>query len=496
MKLKSLRKKVTFFSFLSLGFMSLLSAQQSPNIIWLMAEDISTDIECYGMPAVKTPNLNKLAEEGVKFNRTYCTNSICSPSRSAMLTGVVQNKINAHHHRSNRLVPLDNHYVPFTKLLRDAGYTCILGNDFVMDNGRKIDANFKHSDHGEWNGKDSFGLFDKYNEIQPDDQPFFAQIQLKVTHRGDWWDEIRNQSDSPVDPDSVVLPPYIADHPIIRLDWAKYLDQIEYMDDEIGRIIADLKGKGVYDNTVIIFIGDNGRCNIRGKGYLFEPGLLVPFIMTWEKGLPSGVVRDDLVSTIDITATILDIAGIEIPEYMDGKSVLHDNFSREYVYSARDLWDEILEKSRSITTRKYKYIKHYRPEVPFDAYQKYLEFYRPAVHVMRKLKWENELNDDELYFFRDHKPVEELYDLSADPFELKNLAADPDYAEIKKDLEKQLIEAEEENHFSEKIYNPKVPASVEIYNWIKYNHEDAYREMINGKEIGFIKYKQMYNNEF
>jgi N-sulfoglucosamine sulfohydrolase len=477
-----------------IGFNLFGYAQERPNIIWLMAEDISTDIECYGMSGVKTPNLNKLAEEGIKFTNAICTNSICSPSRSAMLTGVIQSKINAHHHRSNHDVPLNKPYQPFTKILRDNGYTCILGSNLVMDNGRKIDVNFKHSALGEWNGTDSFGLFDKYDEISKDDQPFFAQIQLKVTHRGDWWDEIRNKSEHPVHPDSVVLPPYMADHPVIRMDWAKYLDQIEYMDKEIGTVISDLKDKGLYDNTVIIFIGDNGRCNIRGKGYLFDSALHIPFILSWKKGLPQGKIKDELISTIDITTTILDIAGIKIPDYMDGKSVLKNNFERDFVYSARDLWDEIMEKSRSITTKEYKYIKHYRPELPFDAYQAYLEFYRPAVHIMRKLKWQGKLNEDEQYFFQNIKPEEELYDISEDPHELKNLAKNPAYKTIKNTLNRTLLKAESEAASLENVYNPVIPTSVEIYNWVKYEHPDAYQEMLNGKEIGFIKYNKLFSN--
>ena len=254
-------------------------AQERPNIIWLMAEDIGPDLECYGMEAVKTPVLNSLAEDGMKFTHCYTTNPICSPSRSAMMTGVMQTKINAQHHPSNRDVPLTEPYKPFTYWLRDAGYTCILGSEFVLGKGRKTDVNFKHEAIGNWDGKTQFGLFDKLDTIKATDQPFFAQIQLLATHRGDWWNEIRAQSTHPVDPAKVKLPPYMADDPTIRLDWAKYLDQMEYIDHEVGVIIRDLKEKGLYENTVIIFIGDNGRCNIKGKGYLFDPGLHLPLIV-------------------------------------------------------------------------------------------------------------------------------------------------------------------------------------------------------------------------
>jgi arylsulfatase A-like enzyme len=405
---------------------------------------------------------------------------------------VFQSKINAQHHRSNRESPLPEPYVPFTKLLRENGYSCILGNNNVRNKGRKIDVNFKHTDLGEWDGKENVGLFDKYDEFTKEDQPFFAQIQLQVTHRGDWWNEIRAQSKEPVNPDDVALPPYMADHPGVRLDWAKYLDQIEYMDSEVGTIIQDLKNKGIYDNTVIIFIGDNGRCNIRGKGYLLDPGLRIPLIMSWPKGIKPRQVRDDLVSAIDITATILDLAGVPIPDYMDGKSFLRPDFSREYVYSARDLWDEVMEKSRCVTTRQYKYIRHDLAEVPYDAHQAYLEFYRPAVHIMRKLKWEGKLDVPQMHFFRNHKPDEELYDLASDPHELNNLAENPSFRDVLEKMRAQLKEAETEATGTTPDYTPVIPEAVEVYDWVKYMHRDAYLEMLDGKEIGFQKYVKLF----
>lgn len=458
-----------------------------------MAEDISTDIECYGMQAVKTPHLNKLAETGLRFTNAFCTNPICSPSRSAMFTGVFQSKVNAQHHRSNHEIPLPEPYEPFTEVLRKNGYTCILGNSNVLNKGRKIDVNFKHTDLGEWDGKENFGLFDKYDEFSKEDQPFFAQIQFQVTHRGDWWDEIRLKSKKQVNPDDVVLPPYMADHAVIRLDWAKYMDQIEYMDSEVGAIVQDLKNKAIYDNTVIFFIGDNGRCNIRGKGYLFDPGLRIPLIMSWPKGIEPEQVRDDLVSSIDITATILDLAGASIPGYMEGKSFLRPDFSREYVYSARDLWDEVMEKSRCITTRQYRYIRHYLAEVPYDAHQAYLEFYRPTVHIMRKLKWEEKLDSPQMHFFSSHKPEEELYDLAADPHELNNLAGDPLFRDVLGMMRDQLKKVESEATGTRPDYIPVVPEAVEVYDWVKYMHRDAYLEMLDGKEIGFQKYEKLFN---
>ena len=265
--------------------------QNPPNIIWLMAEDISLDLGCYGMAAVKTPNLDQMALDGMIFNNAFVTNPICSPSRSAMMVGTHQLKTNTHHHRSNRDIALAAPYKPFTYWLRQVGYTAILGHHNVMGKGRKIDVNFKHEALGEWDGKKKFGLFDKYDNFDPGDAPFFAQIQLNVTHRGDWWDEIRAKSSDPVNPDAVQLPPYYADHPAIRLDWARYLDQMEYMDNEVGMILKELEEKGLTENTVVVFIGDNGRCNIRGKGNLHDPGLRIPLLIKWPKGINAGQIR-------------------------------------------------------------------------------------------------------------------------------------------------------------------------------------------------------------
>ncbi|MEQ9289088.1 MAG: sulfatase [Cyclobacteriaceae bacterium] len=461
-----------------------LQARPKPNIIWLMAEDISIDLECYGMKAVKTPNLNKMADEGVRFDNCFVTNPICSPSRSAMMLGTHQVKTNTHHQRSNRDVPLDSQFTPFTQLLRQVGYTTILGHHDVMKNGRKIDVNFKHEALGEWDGKTSFGLFDKYDRFEKEDEPFFAQIQLVVTHRGDWWNEVRAQSEHPVDPAEVELPAYMADHPVVRMDWARYLDQMEYMDDEVGRIFKELEEKNMADNTIVIFIGDNGRCNIRGKGYLHDPGLHIPLIIYDPNG-PHGKVRKDLVSATDITATILDYAGLSTPGFMTGTPIFDKKTKRDYVYGARDLWDEVGEQSRTIISVDWKYIRNDKPEVPFDAHQAYLEFYRPAVHIMRRLYEVGKLNEAQKFFFAATKPDEELYDLKNDPQELFNLADDKKFASILQKMRTKTRAMDEVMKPVSDIYEPIHPSAVDLLEWVKTEKPELYQQMLDGVEIGF-----------
>ena len=466
---------------------------EKPNIIWLMAEDIANDLECYGVPGLQTPNLNQLAEQGIRYNNCLSTNPISSPNRSAMLTGVHQNVLGAQHHRSNRNTPLSGPYKPITYWLREAGYTCIIGHHGVMGKGRKIDANFKTSRLGPYDGKDQFGLFDKMDTFTPEDQPFFAQIQLAVTHRGDWWNQISRQSSDPVDPDEVEMPPFMADHPVVREDWARYLDQIEYMDSEVGMIMEELKEKGLDENTVVIFIGDNGRCNIRGKGYLFDSGLRVPLIIRWPEGLEGGQVSDQMVSVTDISASILNMAGARVPDYLTGVPFITEESHRDAVFSARDLWDEVLEQSRAITTQRYKYIRHQMPWVPYDAHQAYLEFYRPAVHIMRPMDMKNELTPVQAHFFKESKPAEELYDLKNDPYETNNLVDDPQYREVLDELRGRLTAWEQRLPVTTPAdFNFVTARAVDLLDWVRYTKPNQYKQMLEGKEIGFQRLNREY----
>lgn len=467
-----------------------------PNILWIMAEDISIDLACYGMQALKTPVLDELAASGIQFMNCYGTNSICSPSRSNMITGVHQNITNTQHHRSNRSISLQAPYQPITKYLRDAGYTCILGSKLVKGGSNKVDVNFKSKAVGPWDGKTQFGLFDKTKTITKEDQPFFAQVTLTVTHRGDWWNQIRNKSIHKVNPEEVDLPPYIADTPETRLDWAKYQDQIEYMDHEVKRLLDDLKSKNMLENTIVVFVGDNGRCNVRGKGYLYDAGLHLPLIVNWPAGIKEGVKDNRLVTPLDIAATALDVAQVELPDYMTARSLLSKDLNREYVYSARDLWDEVLEQSRAITTKKYRYIKNYNPSLPLDAHQAYLEFYRPAVHIMRGLYKRGALNELQSRFF-EPKAEEELYDLENDPHETINLASNKKYRKTLKIMRGHLEEWQSTHHdFGLDVINwkqappPKAPA---VMAWLKEQHPEVIKQMEQGLEPGFSKWVKAYN---
>ena len=413
-----------------------------PNILFIIAEDMSLDLECYGCKGVQTPNLNRLAENGVLYTNARCCSSISSPTRSAMMTGAHQTTIDAHNHRSNRETPLPAGVLPMTSYLRDAGYTCVLGNKSCYENknienndvqsSRKIDCNFRWDMVGEYDGVEKFGLFDKLHEVDPEDVPFFCQITLYTTHRGDHWNRVRNASADPVDPQQVELPPYLPDHPVTRHDVATLLDQVEYMDSEVGMILDEFESKGLMENTVVFFVADNGRCDVRAKSYLYEPGTRVPMIV-YGKGVKPAVVND-LVSELDLPASFLYLAGVEQPDYYQGRVLnallpKRDKYAPyDYLYTASDNFDDVIECFRAVHDKRYTYIRNYFPELPYDQAQMYMDLHRPSLHMLRKLSAEGSLNETQSLFMAPTKPVEELYDYIADPHCINNLAESEQYA--------------------------------------------------------------------
>lgn len=420
---------------------------QKPNILFIIAEDMSLDLECYGCKGVQTPNINRLAENGVMYTNARCCSSISSPTRSAMMTGLHQTVSGSHNHRSNRDVPLPAGILPVTSYLRDAGYTCVLGNKSCYENkniayndvqsSRKIDCNFRWDMVGEYDGVENFGLFDKLHEVNPDDVPFFCQISLYITHRGDHWNRIRRASDDPVNPAEVEVPPYMPDHPTVRHDIATLLDQVEYMDGEVGMILDEFERKGLMENTIVFFVADNGRCDVRAKSYLYEPGTRVPLIVSG-KGIKPAVV-EQLVSELDLPASFLHLAGVEQPDYYQGRvlnALLPEGEQQkpyDYLYTAADNFDDIIECFRAVHDNRYTYIRNHLPQYPYDRAQMYMDLHRPSLHIMRQLKAKGELDENQPLFMAPTKPVEELYDYTTDPHCIHNLALDPNYAE---DLER------------------------------------------------------------
>jgi arylsulfatase A-like enzyme len=481
-----------------------MKSTDKPNIIWIMAEDMGLDLECYGMQGVSTPNLNRMAAEGIRFDNCFCTNPICSPSRSAMMVGAHQNSFGAHNHRSKRDTPLPEPYRPITYHLRNAGYTCVLGHHGVQGRGRKTDCNFRHDKVGPYDGNTQFGLFDKLDRAEREDVPVYHHIQLQVTHRGDWWESVRHNSPKPVSMEEVALPPYIADTPETRLDWATYLDTVEYMDGEVGMLLEEIRDRNMEENTVVIFIADNGRCQIRGKGYLHETGVHIPLIV-WAPGRVDPRTQRQwekrVISTLDLAASVLDLAGVALPEYVEGMPFIgRDDFpGRPFVYGARDIWDEIDDLSRSVCDGRYNYIRNYKPDVPWDAHQAYLDFYRPTVHAMRRLKREGRLDERTGTFFQDRKPEVELYDWVADPHELRNVADDPAYREVKNIMASRLAAYQQEHPDTgledQDSRTPERTIALRVRDWLRDEHPDRFEALTHDPYVKYNALREEYRRE-
>ena len=398
-------------------------AARRPDIVWILAEDISIELACYGEPGLQTPNIDALAASGVRYERAYCTGPACSVSRSSMMSGVYQTRIDAHDHRrvGNSTFPA------MTQFLRKAGYYSAAGCGYSA----KTDLNFTPAEK----------LFDGKNWNSSEQRPVFAQVTLPASHRkdvaGKKWAAIRRQSSDPVDPRAVRLPPYFPDTKIARQDWAQYLDQIEFVDSQVGDIVARLRQEGRYKNATIIFCGDNGRCHLRGKNWLYEPGLKVPLIIKWPQSQRAGEVFPHMISMMDVTATVLDIAGATRPNHLDGNSLRDKTFKRSLIFGARDGAGEVKDHVRSVCNGRWKYIHNYMPDNGYRE-SKYTREHRPMLAEMLRLKAAGKLTAAQMLIVADKKPVEELYDLQNDPHEIHNLANNPARAELKKQLAAEL----------------------------------------------------------
>jgi len=433
---------------LSLAAFSQGSTAARPNILWLIAEDLSPDLACYGNRAVHTPHLDRLAAEGVRFTRAFVTGPVCSASRSAIATGMYQTTIGAHNHRSHR----DDGYrlpkgvEPFTRYLERAGYhtsNVTSAAPGVRGTG-KTDFNFVTEDIFEgtdWNQRRS-------------GQPFYAQVNFSETHRA-----FRRCPDRPVDPMSIALPPYYPDHPSVRKDWAMYFETLQNLDAKVGKVLARLDEEGLTQETIVIFFGDHGRPMPRGKQFLYEGGIRIPLLVRIpEKFRPAGVkpgmICEDLVSAIDITASTLKLAGIEPPAHMEGRPFAWlGGKRREFIIAARDRCDETVDRIRCVRTRRFKYIRNFFPDRPYTQQNVYKDVNYPTLAVMRQLKEAGKLAGAAAAFLADRRPPEELYDLAADPHETRNLAGDAAHRrrldELRATLERWIGETGDQGRFPE-----------------------------------------------
>ncbi len=425
-------------------------APKRPNILWLIAEDFGPHLGCYGTGQVWTPNLDKMAKEGVRYTRAYTTAPVCSASRSAFMTGMYQTTIGAHHHRSHRN---DNFQLPdgvrvLSQRMHDAGY--------LTANLQQLPLGFKGTGKTDWNFNVEGKPFDtsKWADLKGK-QPFFAQINFQETHRN-------FHAPAKADPAKVEIPPYYPDHEITRKDWAAYLDAASELDRKIGLILGQLEKDGLADDTIVLFFGDHGEAHVRGKQFCYEEGLKVPMIVRWPKNYPAptqiapGKVDDRFIEAIDFAPTMLDIAGVGKPEKMQGRIIWGKRAEapRQYVFGARDRCDETAMRLRTVRDEQFRYIKNFTPEVPFLAPNAYKEKQYPVWNLLKELHAQGKLTPAQDFLCQPRQPEEELYDLKNDPWQIHNLAADAKYAaplqKLRGVLAKWIEETDDQGRFSEK----------------------------------------------
>jgi len=403
-----------------------------PNILWIIAEDMSCNFSCYGEKTIQTPNIDKLAGEGVKFEQVFVTCPVCSPSRSALISGMYQTKLGAHNHRSQRntgsLAGEADYHSSYSapvkllpQLLQEAGYYTTLGGKKGQQSNLE-GKNLSKSDYNFVWSEDIYNANDWKN--RKPEQPFFAQIQLQGGKKRS------AKVSNPVNPDDVTLPPYYPDHPVMRQDWARYLNSVLSLDSEIGEIMNRLEKEGIVENTVVFFVTDHGISHLRGKQFLYDEGIKVPLIIRWPGVIEPDSVRRDLVSFVDIAATTLAIAGIKIPDHIDGRDLFAKKYvSREYIAAARDRCDETVECLRCIRTDRYKYIRNYFSDKPHMQHNQYKDN-KEITKVMRQLYADSKLDPVQSRIFAAPRPAEELYDLQNDPWETENLAGSSKHQDI------------------------------------------------------------------
>ncbi len=387
-----------------------------PNVLWITIEDWSPDLSCYGTKGIQTPHVDQLASEGVRYQTAFTTAPVCSASRSAMMTGFHQNYIGAHQHRTDNKKPLPYGIRPIPHLLADAGYfTCLMSS--------KVDCNFLPDT------KKELFMGGDWSERKPD-QPFFARITFQGTHRA--WNR---DPQRPIDIQDVELPPYYADTPFIRRDWANGLEQMQLVDREVGKLLKRLDDEGLRDSTLVFFIADHGRCHIRGKQFLYDEGTRIPMIVRWPGKVAPGQVSSDLAMSIDICATILEAAGVTAPVPLHGQSLLSDAAKdRKYVFASRDKMDDTHDAMRAIRSKDFKLILNLMPERAYCQFSHYKEASYPVLAEMNVLNIKGLLTPQQAAFMAASKPEIEMFDLRTDPYEVNNIAADPNYAEAKTEL--------------------------------------------------------------
>ena len=412
-------KNTTFLALVFAAFLMIDACQQKkpakplrPNILWIVSEDNSPFLGCYGDTFATTPVLDSLAKSSILYENAFAAAPVCAPTRSTLITGMYANSLGTENMRSDYPIPEFIKFYP--KYLKAAGYYCT--------NHAKKD----------YNTIDQPEAWDESSNKPPTDnrkpgQPFFHIINLGVSHESSVhdsipWDQLRH------DPTKVPIPAYHPRTPEMEHDWAQYYDKVEDMDTQVGQILKQLSDDGLADSTIVFYYSDHGGVLGRSKRFMYESGTRVPLIIHFPKMYqnlaPSapGTRTDRIVSFVDFAATLLSLAGVPVPEYMQGKAFLgpEQQAPREYAYNFRGRMDERMDLSRAVRDKQYRYIRNYMPHRIYGQYMEYL-WRAPSMRSWEREYKAGHLNAIQSKFW-EPKPAEELFDVKADPDNVHNLA--------------------------------------------------------------------------
>lgn len=441
------------------------AADERPNILWITSEDNSPYLGCYGDPLAQTPNLDRLAREGLRYRNAFANAPVCSSARTTLITGMCACSLGAHNHRSKVAIP--DGFPLYPQVLRASGYYC--------SNNSKTDYNL--SDRRDvW---DESSKKAHYKNRAPG-QPFFAVFNFTTSHESQVAPK-PGKTAFRVPPEKIPLPPYHPDTPEIRRDWANYYDQMTLLDAQVGEVLDELAGAGLDDDTIVFYYGDHGGALPRGKRNIHDSGTRVPLIIRipkkWAHLSPAapGEWADDLVSFVDFPATVFSLCGVPIPPNYEGRAFLGPAKApaRTHVFLFRGRMDERYDMVRAIRDKDSRYVRNYSPHRPWGQHYSYPFEVLPSMRSWSETFAAGKCNEAQARYWRP-KPGEEFYQIAADPFEIRNLAHDPGCAArietLRAALRDEILKTRDIGFIPEGMF-PRLAGRKTIYD---YARGDAY----------------------
>ncbi len=416
-------------------------AAPPPNILWLVAEDMSQNIAPFGDSTVATPHLERLAREGIRFPNTFSVSGVCAPSRFSIATGIYTTSGKAQHMRTTSnpqyheiigVPPYEAVPPPGVRMMSEV----LRAHGYFATNNAKRDYQFappvtawdESSNQAHWRQR-------------PEGAPFFSIFNFGVTHESRIWAKAEDSLWVPEDLEAPI-PPYLPDTEAVRTDIRRMYSNIRELDHQIGNVLADLEADGLLDNTIIFFYSDHGGPLPRQKRQLYDSGLRVPLIIRLPDGTGAGTIDERLVSFVDLAPTVFSLAGVPLPGYLEGQAFLGGQRSgepRTYIHAAADRFDSVYDTKRAVRDGRFKYLRNLRPERGYYLAVTYREQMATMQELLR-LRDSGGLDEAQAQWFRGSKPEEELFDTWSDPHELRNIAGETAHAgklaELRGELER------------------------------------------------------------